>query len=47
MDKINELLKYVQKTNPKMTMERLIEELSKHEYITAILIEACISKITR
>lgn len=32
MDKINELLKYVQKTNPEMTREHLIEELRKSRY---------------
>lgn len=32
MDKIEELLKYVQKTNPEMTKERLIEELGKCRY---------------
>lgn len=32
MDRINELLKYVQKTNPTMTKEKLIEELSKCRY---------------
>ena len=29
MDKISELLQYVHRTNPEMTRERLIEELSK------------------
>lgn len=32
MGKINELLKYVQKTNPTMKKECLIEELSKCRY---------------
>lgn len=32
MDKINELLKYVQKTNPTMTKEKLMNELSKCRY---------------
>ncbi len=32
MDKISELLKWVQRTNPEMTKERLIEELSKCRY---------------
>ena len=27
-----ELLKYIQRTNPEMTMERMIEELSKCRY---------------
>jgi len=32
MDKINELLKYVRKTNPEMTREKLMNELSKCRY---------------
>ncbi len=32
MEKINELLKHVQKTNPEMTRKKLIEELSKCRY---------------
>ena len=32
MDKISELLQYVHRTNPEMTRERLIEELSKSDY---------------
>lgn len=38
MDRINELLKYVQKTNPEMTIERLIDELSKCRYSAVGLI---------
>lgn len=33
MDKITELLEYVHRTNPEMTRERLIEELSKSDYV--------------
>ena len=33
MDKISELLHYVQRTNPEMTREKLIEELSKSDYV--------------
>ena len=33
MDKISELLQYVRRTNPEMTRERLIEELSKSDYV--------------
>ena len=32
MDKIDELLMYVQKTNPGMTREKLIDELNKSDY---------------
>lgn len=32
MDKISELLRYVHRTNPEMTREKLIEELSKSDY---------------
>ena len=32
MNKINELLKYVQRTNPEMTREKLIKELRKCRY---------------
>ncbi len=38
MDRVNELLKYVQKTNPTMTKEKLIKELSKCRYSTIGLI---------
>lgn len=37
-DKIDELLKYIQKTNSEMTRERLIEELGKCRYSAAGLI---------
>ncbi len=32
MERISELLKWVQKSNPEMTKERLVEELSKCRY---------------
>lgn len=32
MNKIDELLKYIHKTNPGMTRERLLEELSVSTY---------------
>ena len=32
MNDIDKLLEYVQKTNPGMTKERLIEELEKNRY---------------
>lgn len=35
MDKIDELLEDVRKTNPEMTRERLILELSQSRYSTA------------
>lgn len=38
MDKLDGLLKWVQKSNPEMTRERLIEELSKCRYSTIGLI---------
>lgn len=38
MDKISELLQYVHRTNPEMTRERLIEELSKSDYAARSLI---------
>lgn len=38
MDKINELLIYIQRTNPTMTKERLIEELGKSHYSAVGLI---------
>lgn len=37
MDKISELLQY-HRTNPEMTRERLIEELSKSDYVARSLI---------
>ena len=33
MDKISELLQYVQRTNSEMTRERLMDELSKSDYV--------------
>ena len=38
MDKISELLQYVRRTNPEMTREKLVEELSKSEYAAKSLI---------
>lgn len=35
---IDELLKIIQKTNPEMTKEKLIEELSKSDYAARSLI---------
>ena len=38
MDKLSELLKYIQKTNPSMNRKRLIEELSKSRYSSIALV---------
>ena len=38
MIELDKLLKYVQKTNPTMTKEKLIEELSKSRYSSIALI---------
>ena len=38
MDKISELLQYVRRTNPEMTREKLVEELSKSDYVAWSLI---------
>lgn len=38
MELIEQLLKYIQKTNPEMDRKRLIEELSKSRYSTMALI---------
>ena len=38
MIELNELLEYVQRTNPTMTKEKLIEELSKSGYSSIALI---------
>lgn len=38
MDKLSELLKYIQKTNPSMNRKRLIEELSKNRYSSIALV---------
>ena len=38
MDKIDEMLKYVQRTNPEMTRDKLIEELGNCEYSARALI---------
>lgn len=36
-----ELLRYIQRTNPEMTMERMIEELSKCHYSAVALVMVC------
>lgn len=38
MDKLSELLKYIQKTNPSMDRKRLIEELGKNRYSSIALV---------
>ena len=38
MIKLNKLVEYVQKTNPTMTKEKLIEELSKNRYSSIALV---------
>ena len=38
MDKIDDLLHYVQKTNPGMTREKLIDELNKSDYTAKALL---------
>ena len=38
MGEISELLQYVHRTNPEMTREKLIEELSKSDYVARSLI---------
>lgn len=38
---IKELLAYIQKTNPQMTEEKLIEELSKSRYSAMAIIITC------
>lgn len=38
MDKLDKLLLYIQKTNPEMSKEKLIEELSKTRYSAIALI---------
>ena len=38
MDKTDEILKYIQRTNPEMTRDKLIEELGKCEYSARALI---------
>lgn len=37
----NELLSYIQRTNPEMTMKRMIEELSKCRYSAVALVMVC------
>lgn len=38
MNDINKLLEYVQRTNPTMTREKLIEELGKNRYSSIALV---------
>lgn len=35
------LLHYIQRTNPEMTMERMLEELSKCQYLAVALVMVC------
>ena len=37
MNELNELLEYVQRTNPTMTKEKLIEELGRSRYSSIAL----------
>ena len=37
MDRVDEILLYIQKTNPEMTREKLVEELRKSEYASKSL----------
>ena len=46
MDKIDELLMYVQKTNPGMTREKLIDELNKSDYAAKVLLPKTFGKIS-
>jgi len=41
MNRIEELLKWVQRTNPSISKKKLIEELSKSKYSTVGLITVC------
>lgn len=36
-----DLLSYIQRTNPEMTMKRMLEELSKCRYSAAVLCMVC------
>ena len=38
MIELNELVEYVQKTNPTMTRKKLIDELSKNRYSSIALV---------
>ena len=38
MDRVDEILLYIQNTNPEKTREKLVEELSKSEYAAKSLI---------
>ena len=38
MIELNKLVEYVQKTNPTITMEKLIDELSKNQYSNIALV---------
>lgn len=38
MDRVDEILLYIQKTNPEMTRDKLVEELGKCEYSARALI---------
>lgn len=41
MERINQLLEWVRKTNPEMTMDKLIEELSACRYSAIVLNMIC------
>lgn len=38
MDKIDELLEYIRRTNPEITREKLIEELLRCDYATQCIL---------
>lgn len=47
MDKIDELLRYIHRTNPEMTREKLINELSRSDYAARSLLfhkRSCLSR---
>lgn len=41
MKRITQLLEYVQKSNPEMTEDKLIEELSKSKVTASVLLMLC------
>lgn len=41
MEQIKNLLEYVQKSNPEMTEDKLIEELSKSKSSASVLLMIC------
>lgn len=46
MDKLDDLLRYIQRTNPEMTKEKLITELCKSSEYSVIAFDFCLKNFS-